>query len=543
MKLNKIYILGLGAAMMASCADIDEQFPQGGSLTNEQVQETNLTIPERTEATFASMFTMMGKPHITWPTGSNSNRADDMGFISAFLSLDLEGADMISADNDYNWFSTACELSTRNPNYANPIIRYVNPYRQIGVANDVIAMYPADTKDEHALNMMAQARAIRAFDYMMLAPYFQFGDAAHLDSPCIPLLDGKHGYAENPRATVREVYTSVIEDLNWAVDHLTAERTDKGKINKNVALGLRARANLALGNYAEAAADASLAMEGFNPATMADLSAPAFCNLEESNWMWGIQVTNDMVLSDGAPTSSSWYSPFCGDGYAAATQATPTINILLYRLIPDTDVRKAWWLDENAYSPLLEKVSWDGVTGKDLASLVIEDVKEPYLPYNTVKFGMKSGCGSVLCNNDWPLMRVEEMILIKAEGLIKSGKAAEGEKVMTDFIKNYRDPKYVRSTGRSLENEVWFQRRVELWGEGFFTADAKRLGKPIVRIHADKKSNYPDAFQFNIKADDGWLNMRFPQIEKDNNKAIVDNIGGAQPEPGQYPELRDGVTD
>jgi hypothetical protein len=39
------------------------------------------------------------------------------------------------------------------------------------------------------------------------------------------------------------------------------------------------------------------------------------------------------------------------------------------------------------------------------------------------------------------------------------------------------------------------------------------------------------------------MNLRFPQTEKDNNKAIVDNVGGSQPVSGQHPELRDGVTD
>ena len=206
-------------------------------------------------------------------------------------------------------------------------------------------------------------------------------------------------------------------------------------------------------------------------------------------------------------------------------------------------MRKYWWLDENLDSPLLDGINWNGVSGRAISTLVIEDVKEAFLPYTSVKFGMKSGIGSEVNNNDWPLMRVEEMILIQAEGLAKSGHAGEAEQVLTDFVKTYRNEEYTRPDSRSLEDEIWFQRRVELWGEGFFTGDAKRLGKPIVRFHSNIKSNFPDAFKFNIRPDDGWLNMRFPQTEKDNNKAIVDNEGGEQPVPGQNPDLRDGVTD
>ena len=543
MKYNKIIALALAGFMAASCSDIDNQLPEGGALTSEQVQDATSAIPERTQATFTGMFTMMGKPHTTWPTGGNSSRADDFGFISAALSLDLEGSDMVSLNSDYNWFSTASELTTREANYANPYMRYVIPYRQIGLANQIIDGIAEDAISEEAINMRAQACAMRAFDYLSLAPYFQFADAAHFDEPCIPLLDGKHGAAENPRASVREVYEAIISDLDWAIAHLTEARADKGKINKNVAYGLRARANLFLGNFAAAAEDADSAMVGYQPATMEELGEPAFYNINDHNWIWGIIITEDMAMAGQLCTSCSWISPFSANSYAAYAQLAPQINTLLYNLIPATDVRKNWWIDENLYSPLLDQVSWNGVSGAEISSLTIDDVKDTYLPYTNVKFGMKSGVGSEMNNNDWPLMRVEEMILIKAEGLIKSGSVAEGTKVLVDFVKTYRNPEYELSDGRTIEDEVWMQRRIELWGEGFATGDIKRLGKPIVRFHAEKTSNYPDAFKFNVRADDGWLNMRFPQTEKDNNKAIVDNTGGQQPVPGQNPELRDGVTD
>lgn len=543
MKLYKYSLPVVAVLMAASCSDIDNQLPEGGNLTTGQIQDATDAIPERAQANFTGMFALMGKPGATWSSGGNATRADDFGFISAAFSLDLEGADMVGLNSDYNWFSTASELSTRDANYANPYMRYVIPYRQIGLANQVIESIPEDATSPEAVNMRAQACAIRAFDYMQLAPYFQFADEAHFDSPCVPLLDGRHGMAENPRASVREVYDAIITDLDWAVEHLTSERSDKSKVNRNVALGLRARAHLFLGNFAEAAQDAKDAMEGFAPADIDDLMTPSFYDINDKNWMWGINLTSEMVQARPMCTSCAWICAFSGTSYSAYAQLTPQINILLYRQIPDSDVRKYWWLNEDLDSPLLDGISWNGVSGKAISTLTIEDVKDVYLPYTNVKFGMKSGIGSEVNNNDWPLMRVEEMILIQAEGLVKSGHPAEGEKVLTDFVRTYRDEEYKRSTGRTLEDEIWFQRRVELWGEGFFTGDAKRLGKPVVRFHSNIESNFPDAFTFNIKADDGWLNMRFPQTEKDNNKAIVDNEGGAQPVPGQNPELRDGVTD
>ena len=71
----------LGAALLTvSCSDIDEQVPQSGSLTTEQVQETNVAVPSRLQATFDGMFNFMAKPKGAYPT---SSRADDFGFVMA----------------------------------------------------------------------------------------------------------------------------------------------------------------------------------------------------------------------------------------------------------------------------------------------------------------------------------------------------------------------------------------------------------------------------------------------------------------------------
>lgn len=547
MKRYKIFMIALGALMLTTaCNDIDEQEPEGLSLTKEQSQETNTAIPERVQATFTGMFTMMGKPLTAYPT---SSRADDFGFVMAAISLDIEGADMFMQNNNYNWFSVCGEYSSRNANYANPYIRYVIPYRQIGIANEVIASYPEDTTDPEAINKIAQARAIRAFDYMALAPYFQFNYQTSKDLPCVPILSAGVDYANNPRATVGEVWAYIMEDLNYAVENLTEARPSKDQVNINVAYGLRARANLAMGNYAEAAADAEKAMAGYTPYSIAEVSVPKFYDLADHNWIWGISITPEIAEVYKYCTSASWINAFSGYSYSAGTQNTPCINILLWNKIPETDVRKGWWIDGNFHSDHWANLTWTdattgaSATGDAIAEFTYEDKME-FLPYTNIKFGMKEGVGTIVNNNDWPLMRAEEMILIQVEGLAKSGNEAQARSILENFVKTYRDPAYSSTDrGLSFADEIWFQRRVELWGEGFFMFDAKRLGKPVVRTHGAGTTNQPDAFAFNIAADDGWLNMRFPQTEMDNNIGIVDNDGGEIPVAGQNPTLRDGVTD
>ena len=544
MKIYKISTMVLGGLMLASCSDIDEQIYSGGAFNKEQSQDIVNAIPTRVEATFNGMFTFMGNPAQNYGTRFKDPRPDDFGFIMMALSQDLEGADMIGADNGYNWFSAACEYSSRTPSYANPYIRYVTPYTLIGMVKDILATIPEDTEDASLINMKAQAKALRAYSYLSLAPYFQGSYETSKDKPCVPVLSDSVDVTNNPRATVEQVYNVIVEDLTWAIDHLDETRSSKAYVNANVAYGLRARAYLAMGKGAEAAADAEKAMQGYEPASIAEVSVPTFCDMEEHNWIWAIDITDDQANYYGSATAPSWLSAFCGDGYGAACGTTAMINKLLWDKIPATDVRKGWWIDENLHSPNWADLTWGTAKGDEIANLVLDDGSKVELPpYTNIKFGMKSGVGSTLNNNDWPLMRVEEMILIQAEGYAISGNEAKAKEILTNFVKTYRDPNYTIPSGRTLRDEIWFQRRVELWGEGFAVSDARRLNKPIVRFHGPNTTNYADAFQFNIAADDGWLNMRFPQSEKDNNSAIVDNTEGSLPVAGQNPELRDGVTD
>ena len=544
MKIYKISTMVLGGLMLASCSDIDEQIYSGGAFSKEQSQDIVNAIPTRVEATFNGMFTFMGNPAQNYGTRFSSARADDFGFIMMALSQDFEGADMIGADNGYNWFSAACEYSSRTPSYANPYIRYVTPYTLIGMVKDILATIPEDTEDASLTNMKAQAKALRAYSYLSLAPYFQGSYETSKDKPCVPVLSDSVDVTNNPRATVEQVYNVIVDDLTWAIDHLDETRSSKAYVNANVAYGLRARAYLAMGKGAEAAADAEKAMQGYEPASIAEVSVPTFCDMEEHNWIWAIDITDDQANYYGYATAPSWLSSLCGDGYGAACGTTAMINKLLWDKIPATDVRKGWWIDENLHSPNWADLTWGTAKGDEIATLVLEDGSKVELPpYTNIKFGMKSGVGSTLNNNDWPLMRVEEMILIQAEGYAISGNEAKAKEILTNFVKTYRDPSYTIPSGRTLRDEIWFQRRVELWGEGFAVSDARRLNKPIVRFHGPNTTNYADAFQFNIAADDGWLNMRFPQSEKDNNQAIVDNEEGSLPVAGQNPNLRDGVTD
>lgn len=541
MKTRTYIYIGILAAVF-SCSRMNELSPQGDIVLAEQVQNVNTVIPSRADASFNGMFTRLGAPGSVF----GGTRPDDWGFLMMAFSNDIEAADVVLANSGYNWFSACGNLSSRNADYANPYVRYAAPYNEIAAANEVLKAYPYSSQEGEVLYKIAQARAVRAFAYLNLAPYFQFGYAAGAsDLPCVPLVtEATVNFTENPRATVAEIYELIISDLTFAIENLEGYvRSDKSRIDQQVAYGLRARAYLNMEEWALAAADASKAAAGYTPASLAEVSKPFLYDIGEHNWIWGYDMRSDIALANPYATSSSWLRSFSGDGYAAACQVYACINQLLYDKIPATDVRKGWWVDASLESPLLESVTWDGVSGQSVAGLEIDNVKMAFLPYTNVKFGMYQ-VGGTTNDEDWPFMRVEEMILIQVEGLAKSGQTSEAVAMLEDFVQTYRDPSYSVDAGRrSLEDEIWFQRRVELWGEGFSNSDTRRLNKPLVRFHEGAPSNVPAAFRFNMTADDGWWLMRFTSAEKNTNLAIVDNSGGTQPVQDQNGSLRDGVTD
>ena len=273
--------------------------------------------------------------------------SDNMGYLNAEMNgatgavcNDLEGPDALIPDSGYNWFSVCGEYSSRNANYRNPAIRYRTPYNMIGSVNTFLLSI-GETEDPSLINMLAQVRVLRAYSYWCLVSDFQFNYQVAADKPSVPLVSElTEDFTNNPRATVKEIYDFMLEDLDWAVEHLAgAERSTKAYVDEHVARGLRARVYLEMGEWQKAYDDAVAAAEGYTPATIEEVSKPSFMDISEHNWIWGYDMTTDMALAYRYATTSSWLRSFSAWGYAAACQVYTCINTLLYNKIQAGDVK------------------------------------------------------------------------------------------------------------------------------------------------------------------------------------------------------------
>lgn len=543
MKLNKYIALFSSVLVLASC-DLDK-FPESSTITEDQKNEVAELLPERLQGDLGGLKAGL----IAYGALGSSSNHFDYGFPAACLIYDQAGQDMVSQVDGYNWFSSALQFQDRIKTSDFNLLLWRTYYNQIKTANDCLLvineLYPTDEdKTPQILYYLAQAAASRAFAYLQLVQTYQFTYIGHENDKAVPLVletMTEEEKTSNPRATVQAIYDQIMKDLNNAVNYLTISSkagvtpADKAEISLYAAHGLRARANLLMGNWKDAAADAEAAYSEAYPYTMEEVSVPAFNSINADSWIWGSIITeeNDVVQTGIV----NWPSHLCsmtGNGYTTGTgvsAAYRAINSSLWEQIPATDVRKGWWVDAKLNSPVLVQ-AYGQVYASALATGRFGN--GAFAPYTNVKFGPEA---DELLNStnaqDWPLMRAEEMLLIHAEALARDNQLSAAKQLLTFFVSNFRDTEYScdATTLDEFLDEIWFQRRIELWGEGFSLFDVLRLKKTIVRIGANFTTNciYPD-----IEPNDPILVYMIPESEVEANNGISDsdnNTSAIPPSP------------
>lgn len=534
---NRYFVALLGSAMLltTSCSDLDTN-PSGSTMSDGQLNEVLAQDPSKLKSEVSGMYAnMIEYGAITQWYGTGQPRHYDFGYASTMMMMDASGQDEPSQVSGYNWYNKPLRFVDRTANSETTYFIWNQCYKNIKVANDVLKSVDLENLSDVAKSYVGQAYAMRAFEYFTLIQLYQFTYKGHEDAAGVPLVTEKTTEAEannNPRAAVKDVYKQIMEDLNTAIDYLTDSRSAKSEINRQVAYGLRARVNLVMQNWSDAATDAKKAAEGYTPLSKDAAAAPGFNDVSASNWIWGniVDESNDIVKS-GILNFPSMMCSFTGNGYSP-TYACRMINSKLWKEIPSTDVRKGWWIDENLNSPIVnpkyvvhqEDEDEDGNVVKYLAvyNQTGDEVADITEPYTNVKFGAyKNQYGNELNACDIPLMRVEEMILIQAEATAMGGNVEEGKRILENFVRTYRDPSYTcnATTAEGVQDAVWFQRRVELWGEGFSFTDLLRLKKPLDRTGA----NYEVSVRFNLPAESPIFLYLIPEDEENHNEALVGN--------------------
>lgn len=433
---------------------------------------------------------------------SHMGRQDMVGQGTNMMDMDVMGDDVtISSTNDWYLYPYLWLNSHRNPNSATAYFNYFFYYEIINNANILIDnVNAAKGSDEEKKAILGQAYAYRGWAYFQMVQLYGERYNANGGNTGPGLRIVLHAQAEvKPRASVKIVYNQINNDLDSAILLLNGyARANKSHLNKNVALGLKARVALAQQDWSTAATMAAAARNGF--ALMDSVTyMSGFNSYNNAEWMWG---------SHQQENQTTYFTSF----FAYMSCNFPAQNIIispramqdtLYRQIAKTDVR--WQLWDSTGHNLSFPVPTDA-SGKEVGTRV---------KFMNRKFKVQDPQLSI---GDVPLMRAAEMYLIEAEAYAHLNNNAAAANALYQLAKR-RDAAYTLSTktGNALLNEILVQRRIELWGEGFRFYDLKRLNLPLDR----SRHTFLPSYQHPVPAGDKQWQFAIPQAEIDATGGIV----------------------
>lgn len=494
----------IGAAVLAfglgSCKkDFLDEHPSQ-RLSAEQIRDAAEKDPNLLGGNIAGLYSTMYAEFTGGTTGH-----DDFGQKGYDIYGDMLSSDMVLAALNYGWFSTiaryqATQDYTLNATY----IPWRYYYRIVFAANTVIdALGGTDEPQTEPGNrhIMGQAKAMRAYAYFYLAQYYSKGYESGSDK-ILPIYRNTED-PNQPLSTASEVYEFIISDLTQAVEYLDDfNRSSKDQIDKRVAEGLLAYALAARGTNEDlqqvvSITDDIISGGGFRlvneDEVVANLDpqtgvltnpAAGFNDVSNPSWMWGVDIT----LAAGLDLVS-WWGVVDLYTYSYAWAGDPkVIDDGLYAAIRSDDLRKRQFVDVDGDGNL-----WP--TNKFFA------------PARVI-----GGQRNVV--TDYVYMRVEEMYLLNAEAKAKLGQDGPARDRLKDLLElRIADYSYVDAlSGQALQDEIYLQTRIELWGEGKSYLAMKRNKATITR-----GSNHLFFAGESFRYDADELYFPIPQAEVLNN--------------------------
>ncbi|MFT5256471.1 MAG: hypothetical protein ACI9KF_000086 [Arenicella sp.] len=386
-----------------------------------------------------------------------------------------------------------------------------------------------------------QAYAYRAYSLLSLVQHYAKGyliGNPSTDSGVPIVLDPQ---TTGPRATVEEVYNQIELDLDAAIaafadasSRPTGDPKHKSQLNVNVAHGLKARWALSKGDWATAASEAIKARQGYPIMNQVDWKS-GFNTNSLSEVIWGSNVI-------GAETTffRSYFYLASNTFNGSQIRNNPKIaDKRIVDAIPSTDYRKDAFIVD-APNTNSSAANGQGGFGNDpnytdraVFNARVASLKSTYglvgghnlHPY--MHFKLKNKNPGSIDPDDIIYMRSSEMYLIEAEAKTMLSDIA-GAQAALKPLGEERDSAFnatVFNTQQSLMDQIKFQRRVELWGEGFGYTDKIRWDEGI-----DHGANggsgasevlYQNAYVVSKPStNNDWI-FKIPQAEIDANPDIT----------------------
>lgn len=536
MNTKKIYrsVIGLAVAAvsMSTLTGCMEETEPTTVATDKQIQEST---------TSAESFLMAMPAYLNNYNSTFQHRS--FGYGSMMYIRDLFTGDMCQTSSSYgSWFYYWPRNQYQGDGYIFGQFIFNYYYELVLTANNMVGAVNAETATSQQLGYLGAGLAYRALAYLDMARMYEFlpndktssinSDGNNVLNLTVPIVTAEMDQSEatnNPRATRDEMKAFIENDLNNAEEYIVNLTSTEGGVLPDLACvyGLKARLYMWVEDYANAEKYAHMAINAASVDPMTETECTNYTTgfNDITKWMWGAQMTSeDNVVQTGIINWVSWLSNQTTFGYTGVAQDNMPFNMIdksMYERISDTDFRKLEFKAPDD-SELAGKVTY-------IPS--IKTACDEMMPtYASVKFRPAQGNAeeySIGAASAYPIMRVEEMYFIEAEAAAHQD-ASRGKQLLESFMKTYRDPSYsTRKTATDeVVEEIVFQKRVELWGEGQTFFDIKRLNYSVTRGYAG--TNWYSLTRLNTTGRPAWMNLVMVRTEANNNQALV---GWNNPDP------------
>lgn len=384
--------------------------------------------------------------------GWGGDRADTQGYISHMMSNETCGDDII-VDGGWYGFDYNHWGHQRGDIFRSGAL-WSYYYVLINNINSVIAYTPTieggiqSDKDY----IMGQAYAMRAWAYFQLIQTFQhtYALAAPKDMPGVPLyIEPSSDKTEGkPRGKITDVYDQILSDLGNAEKLLDGfVRTQKNHFDLSVVQGLLSRVYLEMNNWAEAARYADLVLAKY-PLTTNEQWTYGFNDASTSSWVWGQLIDAEHNLD-----ANGDYSPFA------------LWSNYITRNGGDLWSFNCFFLNDK-FVALFDA---DDIRAKQFHLVAAKGYYMSDKFYDTPDL-----------TGDHVFMRADEMLLNKAEALAKQSKDTEARDCLNQ-LRTLRGATLSSKSGNALLDDIYVERRKELYGEGFAWFDLRREQRPLLR--------------------------------------------------------------
>ena len=524
--MNKIFRNLGGSAAIAVCAlslssCIEETMSQDSFATQETVQTS-------TAATAGICMGMPSELIGVWSTSSHCY----FGYPAQMIIRDMLTGDYTHiGETGYSHFKSWNRNMYMGQDYMNQQFHWNYYYGFLGTVNGVIRQIDEETAAPGPLSYLGTALAYRAMLYLDLARMYEFlpnekfsdgknSEGVNVLNLTVPIVRENITEAEaanNPRVPREEMFAFILSDLDRAEKYVPALTNTSSNTLPDLACvyGLKARLYMWVEDYAKAKEYARKAIDAAVVTPIKESSALSTSTgyNQYSDFMWcAVQNSESYAVKTGIINWTSWVSNQTTFGYTgASTSLYVVMDRSMYDRISDTDWRKKQWVAPEG-SPLAGKTPF-----------LSESDKKTMPAYASVKFRPNNGDGEdylVGASSAVPLMRVEEMYFIEAEAA-EHVSAGSGIALLTDFMKTHRDANY-EYKGSDAIDEIVFQKRVELWGEGQTFFDIKRLDMSVTRGY--EGTNWQDEQTLlNTNGRPAWTNYVIVLTEARTNTALVNH--------------------